>query len=166
MNIKQFFRLLLPITIFISAVNFLYARYQFSSRSGGLEDLASYLVIVLIIVVVVFFILREVMCWYWKINEIVSILKDIQENMTSIRADGKKREQQNNYMEKNVQVEKVKQKTEAEKAEEIEKRKEADAKAEAEKAEEIRKKKEALAKREAELDEERKKKKDDDFFKY
>ena len=33
--------------------------------------------VVLLIVFVVFFILRELMCWYWKINEIVGLLESI-----------------------------------------------------------------------------------------
>jgi hypothetical protein len=31
----------------------------------------------LLIIIVIFLIFREIVCWYWKQNEIVSILKDI-----------------------------------------------------------------------------------------
>lgn len=33
------------------------------------------------ILVVIFLICRELMCWYWKINEMVSLLKSINEKL-------------------------------------------------------------------------------------
>ena len=85
MNIKQPLKLLLPIILFISGINFLYAKYQYSSRGEGLGDLAFYLVIGLIIVVVVFLILREVNCWYWKINERLQIQKESLEALKDLK---------------------------------------------------------------------------------
>jgi hypothetical protein len=35
-------------------------------------------------VVVLFLVLREVWCWYWKINEALSLLKDIQAVLRNI----------------------------------------------------------------------------------
>jgi hypothetical protein len=32
---------------------------------------------IIVFFIAVFFLCRELMCWYWKQNEIVSILKDI-----------------------------------------------------------------------------------------
>lgn len=34
----------------------------------------------LIAIIVVFFLIREILTWYWKINKIVSLLEDIEEN--------------------------------------------------------------------------------------
>ena len=33
--------------------------------------------IVLLVIVAFFFICREIVCWYWKVNKIVSLLEDI-----------------------------------------------------------------------------------------
>lgn len=37
-------------------------------------------VVALVLVVGIFFICRELICWYWKINEAVELLKAIKEN--------------------------------------------------------------------------------------
>jgi len=39
----------------------------------------TYAILALIVTVVVFFIGREFFCWYFKINEIVNVLKDIRD---------------------------------------------------------------------------------------
>ncbi len=39
-----------------------------------------YLILDLAILLLVFLILREILCWYWKINKIVSLLEDIKKN--------------------------------------------------------------------------------------
>lgn len=41
------------------------------------------LFIVLLVVLVVFLILRELICWYWKINEKVALLKEIRDLLRS-----------------------------------------------------------------------------------
>ncbi|MBC7714016.1 MAG: hypothetical protein H7177_11800 [Rhizobacter sp.] len=38
---------------------------------------SNYPVIIIIGTIVVFFICRELLCWYWKINKIVSLLEEI-----------------------------------------------------------------------------------------
>ena len=47
--------------------------YGYGSSSSG--DIWGILIGVLIGAVVLFFILREVFCWYWKINRIVELLE-------------------------------------------------------------------------------------------
>lgn len=42
---------------------------------------------VLAVVVVVFLIVREVFCWYWKINQTVALLTEIRDLLAS-RGDG------------------------------------------------------------------------------
>ena len=167
MNIIHLFKLILPIFLFISISSYLYALF---GPIGPTELIG--VLFVLILIVVILLILREVLCWYWKINERVSLLKDIQKSIASIRENGEKKERQNNYVGKDFHVDKVEEKKEAEKAEErekvekTEKKTEAEKKIEAEKAIEIAKKKLAAAKREADLGEEYTKNKDDDFLKY
>ena len=41
------------------------------------NNFIAYLLIPLIIFIVVFLLLREVMCWYWKINERIALLTEI-----------------------------------------------------------------------------------------
>ena len=41
---------------------------------------------ILVFIIIVFFLCRELMCWYWKQNEIVSILKDIR-HAVELQAD-------------------------------------------------------------------------------
>ena len=41
------------------------------------------ILIIFLIFAVIFFILREVMCWYWKINERISLLEDIRKLLES-----------------------------------------------------------------------------------
>jgi len=38
----------------------------------------------LVIVFLIFLILRELMCWYWKINNIVRLLEDIIKKMNEV----------------------------------------------------------------------------------
>lgn len=42
--------------------------------------------IYLIIAVVVFLICRELICWYWKLNDIVSLLRDIKKSLDDIKS--------------------------------------------------------------------------------
>ncbi|HDK41275.1 MAG TPA: hypothetical protein ENG93_01305 [Nitrospirae bacterium] len=37
-----------------------------------------------VIIVAVFLLLREVVCWYWKINEISLVLKDIRDSINKL----------------------------------------------------------------------------------
>lgn len=45
-----------------------------------------YLIIWLIFTVGVFLIFREIICWYWKLNEIVRLLTEIRNNVRYNRA--------------------------------------------------------------------------------
>ena|ERR1700674_3876564 len=38
------------------------------------------------ILILVFVLIREILCWYWKINEIVDLLKNIRENNANTNA--------------------------------------------------------------------------------
>lgn len=40
------------------------------------------LIVVLVILFVIFMLMRELMCWYWKINEVVSLLKSIDNKLS------------------------------------------------------------------------------------
>lgn len=42
-----------------------------------MEDVIGGMLGGLVVMLLVFLILREVMCWYWKINEVVGLLKEI-----------------------------------------------------------------------------------------
>jgi hypothetical protein len=44
-----------------------------------MNEMIAVLVIAFAVVVVLFLVFREVVCWYWKINETLSVLKDIRE---------------------------------------------------------------------------------------
>jgi hypothetical protein len=74
-------KLILGTLILLSLVNILYAQFQRSSSIGVSELI--YVLGVLLILIVVMLILREFACWYWKINEIVSLLKDIKGTLGS-----------------------------------------------------------------------------------
>jgi len=45
-----------------------------------------WLVIGLLVAILIFLIIREILCWYWKINERLDILYKISENMTHTNA--------------------------------------------------------------------------------
>ena len=45
----------------------------------GREDVITGVIVGLVVSIVIFFILREVVCWYWKINERNCLLKEILE---------------------------------------------------------------------------------------
>lgn len=55
------------------------------SDSNGLMTLLGTLFFVGLISLAVFLILREMMCWYWKINEGLSVLREIQSSLDSLR---------------------------------------------------------------------------------
>lgn len=44
---------------------------------GGTEAIYTGLLIFVVILLVLFLVLREVVCWYWKINRIVNLLERI-----------------------------------------------------------------------------------------
>lgn len=52
---------------------------SYAHARGGYGDFIASLLITLLVILVVFLILREVVCWYWKINETLSILKEIRD---------------------------------------------------------------------------------------
>ena len=43
--------------------------------------------IILVVIVVIFLIFREVICWYWKINEVVVLLTDIRRLLLTTQKD-------------------------------------------------------------------------------
>src|SRR6056297_289607 len=70
---KKYFKLSLTsffILLFLLPLN-VYA------YGGG--DFIQNILITFLIIAVIFLILREVMCWYWKINESISLLKEIRD---------------------------------------------------------------------------------------
>ncbi len=48
-------------------------------------DLGSFL-ITLGVLILVFFLVREILCWYWKVNKIVELLGDIKDNTSTSKA--------------------------------------------------------------------------------
>jgi len=102
MNVRYSFKTILLILMLFSATDFLFALFG----PIGPSELVPFL-IVLLVIIVVFLIFREVMCWYWKINQIVSLLKDIQENITSLSTPALTGSQQSEHIGKHGQGEKV-----------------------------------------------------------
>jgi hypothetical protein len=49
--------------------------------SSGSHDPSAVIIISVVILVILFVLLRELMCWYWKINRIVDLLSDIKSGM-------------------------------------------------------------------------------------
>lgn len=43
------------------------------------------IIITIIVTFVIFLVLRELNCWYWKINEIVTLLEDIKSRLPSTK---------------------------------------------------------------------------------
>ena len=55
---------------------------SFAFAGGGVDDLLTglaSLLIPLIIIIIIFIICRELVCWYWKINETLAVLKEIRD---------------------------------------------------------------------------------------
>ena len=52
---------------------------------GNFADLAQGIVVWLVIVLIVMLILRELWCWYFKLNKIVSLLTDIRDSLKTVR---------------------------------------------------------------------------------
>ena len=51
-----------------------------------------WIIIAIVIIIAVFLILREFVCWYWKINERVSLLEDILEELKKMNGSENKEE--------------------------------------------------------------------------
>lgn len=41
----------------------------------------------LIVGIVVFLICREIVCWYWKMSDVVSLLRDIKQSLNEIKSE-------------------------------------------------------------------------------
>ncbi len=52
------------------------------------EEIGFFLVYLLVILVI-FLLIREVLCWYWKINKVVSLLEDILITLEEKQSDQK-----------------------------------------------------------------------------
>ena len=48
-----------------------------------MDDFIGAMLLTVFVSLIVFLILRELMCWYWKINKIVSLLEGIQASLCS-----------------------------------------------------------------------------------
>ena len=55
----------------------------YAHARGGYGEFIGSLLITLLVVLVIFLILREAVCWYWKINETLSVLKEIRDLLAS-----------------------------------------------------------------------------------
>lgn len=53
-----------------------------------------WIIIAIVISIAVFLILREFICWYWKINERVSLLEDILEELKKMNGSEEKGEKE------------------------------------------------------------------------
>jgi hypothetical protein len=74
------------------AQNYLPQNYSVQPTSQSVSNFSNFfslnnIVISLGVFLLVFFILREVLTWYWKINEVITLLKQIKHN-TSKDVDG------------------------------------------------------------------------------
>lgn len=50
-----------------------------------MNELIGYFILALVISFIIFLILRELMCWYYKINKIVSLLEEISSRLSGVR---------------------------------------------------------------------------------
>jgi len=60
--------------------------YGMTSDDAAVKSVG-FLLISVIIAIVVFLILREIVCWYWKLNQIVNNLKEINTNIRDLRQE-------------------------------------------------------------------------------
>jgi hypothetical protein len=82
MKSKRFTVTGIMVMIFLAVISCAYAMGpspQGGSRDGIGGQFLTGLVIVLLVLIVVLLILRELVCWYWKINETISLLKQIRD---------------------------------------------------------------------------------------
>jgi len=79
MKRKPLLKKLLIISILVLGINTLYAQFSSSSADTYLVSM----LIVFLVAVIAFLLFREIMCWYWKINQIVTLLKEIKDNTSS-----------------------------------------------------------------------------------
>jgi TM2 domain-containing membrane protein YozV len=49
----------------------------------NIETIIFGFLIIFVLSFVIFLLIRELMCWYWKINEVIFLLKSINEKLTS-----------------------------------------------------------------------------------
>lgn len=52
----------------------------------------AYIIIAIIVIIAIFLICREVVCWYWKINERRDILQSINSEISTMKHDNKQNE--------------------------------------------------------------------------
>ncbi len=57
---------------------------DYAHARGGYGEFIGSLLVTILILLVIFLILREVVCWYWKINETLSVLKQIRDLLASM----------------------------------------------------------------------------------
>ena len=41
----------------------------------------------LLILLAIFMVCREIVCWYWKLNDVVTLLKDIKKSLNNIESE-------------------------------------------------------------------------------
>ncbi len=54
---------------------------------AGSEDAIGYFIGAFVILFIIFLLIRELNCWYWKINEMVSLLKQINTKLDQKRSE-------------------------------------------------------------------------------
>lgn len=73
---RMYYFLKIQLLVFSTYILFL---PSYAYARSGVDELFLSLVVPLIIILVVFIICREIVCWYWKINEALSVLKEIRD---------------------------------------------------------------------------------------
>jgi uncharacterized membrane protein YcjF (UPF0283 family) len=78
--------LLSSMLIMVVATILVAPSYAYAKGEG---EYFAYLALIVVVIVVLFLLFRELFCWYWKINERVSLLKEIRDTLqSSQRASG------------------------------------------------------------------------------
>ena len=49
-----------------------------------MDETVGLILIGILVWIVIWFIAREVMCWYWKVNKIISLLESIDQRLTRL----------------------------------------------------------------------------------
>ena len=82
---QKLYNPLSTILIIAIAISFILPSYAYARGEG---EFIGYIAIILLVIVLILLACREIVCWYWKINEIVYLLTDIRELLRNPQKGG------------------------------------------------------------------------------
>jgi lysine/ornithine N-monooxygenase len=71
-----------------------------------MDDPLTSIILYVIITIVITLIFREIVCWYWKINEMLSVLKQIRDLLSLMASESENKKEKIDYIKNSKSIEK------------------------------------------------------------